>query len=676
VALVICGESHEDVIDLTRSKGIFEPKLGWMEVPAPPTSSGSVERLGYNPRDAVKSKHALTLAAAKKWAAAVLEEEDEEDDEGATLHFETKTAAGVGVARLFSSGTLPSAAHPLARSAKLYRWCDQDSEAYHFNQRRLAGESIPVAEQDALTSERKQLRLADGLELFDDWILRQSQRAADNSATKNALHVHLVLENQVPPSEVELHVEPGVGPAPPAHDLIRAMELDSDSDSDLDDPDDGTASFADYLLRRAEAHLPPGHVHCVDPRDMGNPEDDEKNAALQALLPRGLLPQDLEHVELTAQNAQEAVKADSSDSKDDKMLQKSKKMLGGKVGYRCSTEPSPLPSWESFFGTVAGLLYYSPHMKVDFVPLLVKCGLCTSQSLTEFFEKLYFGTVPDALNLLGPLDDESRSLMRVRSLAYKSPTGALMRRPHDKGLVPVKAAPIDSYLKARGSQPPRTWVSGLAAEVRSKGAGGLVDAAQKWMQKCVLDLLADPKNIDETGDYFNVYLRECHRNIYDDIDKSDSAEVRSATYLASEKHGNSKKHRHNVGEIQIPHMDAAFEKLRELDLQKSKATTRHQRVLAKILIDAFQLRLVDLASILKMAQIVLNTPPKAHVVVVFYAGSDHTTNVTRFWQEFGFSSKRLAGRSVVGKTNWKDTESKALKMPAYLHDFAKLFPVP
>ena len=51
----------------------------------------------------------------------------------------------------------------------------------------------------------------------------------------NALCVDLVLENQVPPSDVELHIEPSIEPAPPAHACLKSIELDSDADSDSDE---------------------------------------------------------------------------------------------------------------------------------------------------------------------------------------------------------------------------------------------------------------------------------------------------------------------------------------------------------------------------------------------------------------------------------------------------------
>ncbi|CAK0822720.1 unnamed protein product, partial [Prorocentrum cordatum] len=132
---------------------------------------------------------------------------------------------------------------------RLFRWDDQDEEACAFHRRRAAGEVVPTEEQDALIARRKELRLAEGIQLFDDWLLSSAKEAASGA------RVHLVLEAPVGADEVELHVEASVAPAPPAHECLRRIELDSDSDSDeAEDPDDGGRSpRRDSTLRRQAA---------------------------------------------------------------------------------------------------------------------------------------------------------------------------------------------------------------------------------------------------------------------------------------------------------------------------------------------------------------------------------------------------------------------------------------
>jgi len=91
-------------------------------------------------------------------------------------------------------------------------------------------------------------------------------------------------------------------------------------------------------------------------------------------------------------------------------------------------------------------------------------------TLRKFFDALYFGTIPEATALL-KLDAEHRSFSRIRSLAYRPEDGSkLLRRQRDRPRIPVKVAPLDRCLKSRGSNPPRTWVSGLAARLKDNPA--------------------------------------------------------------------------------------------------------------------------------------------------------------------------------------------------------------
>merc|ERR1712232_182260 len=137
--------------------------------------------------------------------------------------------------------------------------------------------------------------------------------------------------------------------------------------------------------------------------------------------------------------------------------------------------------------------------------------------------------------------------------------------------------------------------------------------------------------------------------------------------------GPPKKRRcHNLKAITIPNVEMAFEELGKFD-PEVRAPTRRERALGKILVDTFQLRVVDLAAILKIASIISAVPKDVPVAIVFYAGESHSREVTKFFRSQGFSHQGLPGKGHVGKTSWTSTESRALAFPAYLRDFRQLF---
>jgi hypothetical protein len=86
-----------------------------------------------------------------------------------------------------------------------------------------------------------------------------------------------------------------------------------------------------------------------------------------------------------------------------------------------------------------------------------------------------------------------------------------------------------------------------------------------------------------------------------------------------------------------PRPEKAFEDLVTLALSAQtklpRATTRRERVLAKILIDIYALRLVDLAAIMAVAKVAVAAPPQTNAggvdatppppprVVIFYGGA-------------------------------------------------------
>lgn len=659
VALICCGESHEDTIDLTREKCVVEAEEGWVKVPCD-------DGMGFDPEATMATQEGLTLQSAKKWAERIVasgggdsDSDSDEEDEGGFLVFEREEGSGPkarGTGRVFPADAERSEKHKLPKNAVVLEWGDLDDVAREFNKRRLEGERIPFDEQDAIIAERKKLRQAEGLELFDDWLLRH--------AKSGAVPVELVMEASVPVEEVELHVEPAAGAMPPAPACIREIEPDSDADEeDEDDPADGTGTFLDYLFRQVTKQLPE-KLRCIDPRDLGDPQDEATTDSFQALL-REPLPDDPDDAELDALGVE--VEKDDSDSDEDSGN-------AGKSSPSRGPGKRPVPSWEAYFSAAAELLYYSPQIKADFAPFLAQC-VRSPAALRRFFEALYFKTVPEALAVLG-LKEELLPFSRIRSPAFQPPGRGSKpkRRGAELHNVPVRAAPLDRYLKAKGFDPPRTWVSGLAQRLRSAGAGEVVDAAMAWFRDQVEYLLSDPKGADSEGDYFVAWLRACHRTIYDDIDRSDPVELCRLNWAPSDSHPKSKKHRHNLKEIQIPDVEQAFAELARFDPKKRVSTSR-ERVLANILIDCFQLRMVDLAAALRVADAVLASAPGSRVVVVFYAGGDHTNSVADFWRARGFGHGGLPQKGYVGKEDWDEDEPRGLDLPAYLHDFTKLFPV-
>lgn len=307
---------------------------------------------------------------------------------------------------------------------------------------------------------------------------------------------------------------------------------------------------------------------------------------------------------------------------------------------------------------------------MDYVPFLRKC-VGSPEALQRFFERLFFGTVTEALSEL-TLTEETRPFTRIRSLIYqKEKDGPVYRRPKERPRIPVKVLPMDCFLVASQSESPRTWVSGLAQRVHKLGGEHFVTCAQMAYQIQVKQLLADPKYADEDGDYFEAWLRECHPKIYEDIDVSDPAELLKNT-VPSES---TPKRKHKLGDIRIPNVQEAFEELMHFDPERSQRSSRRERVMAKILVDVYMLCIVDVALALATAEAMLRSQ-HGRAVIVVYAGADHIRKQVKFWESQGFSSKQLPGDGIVGQEDYEEFEPHLLEMPEALRDFSQLFPVP
>jgi len=283
VAVICCGEAHERALDLTRTKGIIEATRGWVPVP-------NSRAPGFDPSDARRKQAGVTFEEAKNWAVKIMTfYEDELNDDGVHLLYLPKEGSeGPGVAYYF--GLTQQARKPRGSTcpvnAVMLKWFDLDEDVRADVERMKAtcadgttGRPFREKTHDATIAKRKEIRRAEGLELFDDWLLRCYQETEGNKKSK--IKMHFVHEHSVPFSELELHVEKGVSATPPAHECLRAMELDSDSDSAEErNPDDGCGDFADYLTRRVEDNFAPDRIHGVDPRNLGDPPDGDKSVGL------------------------------------------------------------------------------------------------------------------------------------------------------------------------------------------------------------------------------------------------------------------------------------------------------------------------------------------------------------------------------------------------------------
>eukprot|EP00121_Abeoforma_whisleri_P003958 Awhi_evm1s3571 len=183
--------------------------------------------------------------------------------------------------------------------------------------------------------------------------------------------------------------------------------------------------------------------------------------------------------------------------------------------------------------------------------------------------KLFFGTIPEALAAIDT-SEKSRPFAHIRSAKQikKKPSQIRPRtkyRRYDDGIVALKTAPFNTYLKKRESNPPQSWVSGLVSLVRNSGSKEmrqLAKDAEKWYLEAIRLLLSDPKENDEEGDFFKIYLRECHREIYNDVDISDPLKLKTSKWAKSVSKPGQK---YDLSQIGIPNLKESFLLFKELD---------------------------------------------------------------------------------------------------------------
>ena len=761
VALVLCGESHEDAIDVTRKRGTFDAKEGWIEI----IKEQDMAMDDCACRIIGRTKKSLPVEKSKEWAKQRLEDEavyggpvvllwvkdepetktpkgrgfllefvskedidDDEAEEGDwitfvqddNLNLRTDVPAVIydWIQTNKSMYTLPLSSH-LHRT---FEWGDLDSEAHALNKRRLTEEEIPTSELDSIIYKRKQDLLKEHIWTWDDWFAH----VRTNNNDSDTVALHLVLEASVPPWELELHRPSAISQdmeslrLPPAADCIRCVSDDEEGpiEDDYDPSSDGVGSYIDFVYRRLmECMLaePSSNnskqgiqsstwLHCVDARDLGCQaachsdsvkakwknlllpdelqtllNDDKKASKCQPLEPDSanefikFVPESMmnpERLEFENMRSKGLLIADEEDDDDDEI----------------EDDEFTFPSFEGFFGQTTDSLYYSPHVKLSYSPFLAKCVGSLSNWETLFTNLFLGGTIPDALAVLDL--DESRDHIYVRSPLLKSwnpDTSSYEHRHRDDGeqYITYPFFPYIFHLTARGSSPPRTWSSQLFARLCAHDANPILFddamnrkdiavAARDWTLESIRRHSKDPKGYDDPhcgGEWFEAFLRAVHRDIYDDIDLSDSAVLLRKKYMKSECSGR----KHNIGKIQIPSCQDGFDEIMdrfgmEHASRSDTIVTPRVEVMAKILIDIWMSNLVDFSTVLKVAEVVSDAKTE-NIVVICYMGSAHTRAVADFY----VNRMRFKKKTFVGKFEWDDDEPHTMKLPSYLWKISELF---
>ncbi|KAL7542110.1 hypothetical protein ACHAWF_007092 [Thalassiosira exigua] len=514
--------------------------------------------------------------------------------------------------------------------------------------------------------------------------------------------MHVVIESSIPPWEVELcrDIIPEFENCQAA-DCIRCLSEDScQSETDAFDPSsDGIGSYMDYIYRKllgverspnnsSNGAENKAFLHCVDCRDLGCEhacvEDSLKTEWMDLLEP--------EEKERLLGSGPDALHAHHKDgrclpdwchspeeSELDKLrssgVLKSDDTGDEKSDSDVDDDIITFPSLESFFGQCTDILYYTPHYKVAYGPFLGKCAQ-SYEKWNDFFVELFFGgTIERAIGMLD-LASNNRPYLHVRSPIMKcwnASTGEYEwhRRENEESDLTLPLFPLKSVLKARGSNPARTWSSDVISTLLESDCQELRDLAtnaRDWALKDIQKHADDPKLSDDEiggGEWFLGYLRQCHREIYDDIDISDAPALLKKQYAAGER----KKHK--IGSIRIPSCRDGFQmitdKLSELE---GKTLDAEAEVMAKILIDIYMSKLIDVSTVVKIGQVISQETTNRNIVVVCYMGSSHTRAVSDFFCQPSYGFKRKIFR---GKQDWDMDEGRIIHLPAELWNVGALF---
>jgi hypothetical protein len=289
VSLILCGESHQDAMDVTRRGGRFDGKEGWIDR----SSRQDILLLLEDECLAhvfASSKKLLPLQKAKDWAQQVVVEDSDDAMSFATLVLLWWVPEGQQGGRLTKgraclvgfrnqeddeeeeedvnywrnpndmSTSLPPPVQgwvlgttTSSTMLKSFEWGDLDSQAFALNQRRLTDEEISTEELDGIIRQRKEkLKQMDDIWTWDDWLGHMIQKQTQSK--ENVIDLHLILEASVAPWELSLH-RPAVHEdvhLGPAADCIRSVEEDEEGDEedDFDPSSDGIGSYLDFIYRR------------------------------------------------------------------------------------------------------------------------------------------------------------------------------------------------------------------------------------------------------------------------------------------------------------------------------------------------------------------------------------------------------------------------------------------
>jgi hypothetical protein len=330
------------------------------------------------------------------------------------------------------------------------------------------------------------------------------------------------------------------------------------------------------------------------------------------------------------------------------------------------------PSFEGFFGQNTDFLYYSNHVKLSYSPFLAKC-VQSLDKWDQFFTSLFLGgTIPDALSVLQL--HRNKEYLYVRSPIHKLDNHHYRHRDDGEHYITYPFFPFLFYLCANERSPPRTWSSNLFAKLCEEGEDAdsskhIAMAARDWTLQKIRHSCLDPKGADDPdcgGEWFEAYLHAVHRDIYDDIDRSDTTVLLKKNKMKSL----TSNRKHNIGKIQIPSCKEGFEEiLQAFKSSPNEQITPRTEVFAKILIDIYMSCLVDFSTVLKIAEIAKGSS-EDKVVIVLYMGTAHTKAVSDFFvQRMGFRKN-----AFVGKVDWEENECHKLQLPKSLWNFSELFP--
>jgi hypothetical protein len=331
------------------------------------------------------------------------------------------------------------------------------------------------------------------------------------------------------------------------------------------------------------------------------------------------------------------------------------------------------PSLEGFFGQNTDFLYYSKHVKLSYSPFIAHC-VQSLDNWDTFFSTLFLdGTIPEALSLLN-INDNNKKYLYVRSPIQLLDDGTYRYRDDGEHYITYPFFPFLFHLYAKNSSPPRTWSSNLFSKISTNEDGRqIAEAAKDWTLDKIRRVCQDPKGADDRdcgGEWFEAYLHSHYREIYDDIDLSDTTELLKKNKMTSL----TSNYKYNIGKIKIPNCQQGMEQILQSFDGEEQRISPQSEVFAKILIDIYMSCLLDFSTIVKIGEIMhcyqTESSSSNNKVIVLYMGTAHIKAVSDFFVHNGGFKKKC----FIGKYDYNEKESRRLELPSYLWDFSELFP--